>query len=146
MGTIDPTAADAVVSDNLRRDPGAAVLPERPWMGPRVRTFVLASVVVWAVSGAIWATLLWGEHAAGCPDFDVSAGTSAESSQWQWLPIGEQCVYYVGGQTHVDDPPVARLAVLGLMIAWPVGTATLGMLAAHDREDALSQVVESRDP
>jgi hypothetical protein len=84
--------------------------------------------------------MLWSEHAWGCPDLDVSIGTPAASSQWQWLPMSEQCVYDVDGQTHVDDPPVSRLAVLGLMIAWPVGTMTLGELAARDRADDLGDV------
>jgi hypothetical protein len=112
-------------------------------MGPRVRTIVVTSLVLWALAAALWAALLWGEHAGGCPEFDVSAGTSAALSQWRWVPIGERCVYEMDGQTHVDDPPVARLGLLGLMIAWPLGTATVGRLAARDRDDVLAPVAAS---
>jgi hypothetical protein len=104
-------------------------------MGRRMRKFVIASLVIWALVATAWILLLASENMESCPDFDISAGSPAASSYWKWLPPGRECVYEVDGQTHVDGPPDARLGELALLLAWPVATIGVARLAVLDRAD-----------
>lgn len=112
-------------------------------MGARVRAMVIASLSLWVFAALAWVGLLVSEKGSGCPGFDISGGADASRASWQWLPPGMSCAYTLDGQTHVDDPPDARLAILGLLIAWPVGTVALAQASVLDQRECAHRAAMS---
>lgn len=99
-----------------------------------LRLAIVGSLVLWASCALVWIALLAFEKWNGCPAFqpDDSGGGLIGDARWHWLPPGNSCTYHVGGQTHTDDAPTARLAVLGLLILWPTSTLVIARAAARD--------------
>lgn len=96
---------------------------------------VVVSLSLWVFAVLAWVGLLISEKHNGCPGFDISGGVAASRASWQWLPPGINCTYVLDGQTHVDDPPDARFAILGLLVAWPVGTLALARASVLDQRE-----------
>jgi hypothetical protein len=105
-------------------------------MGRRVKIGLVASLATWAIVVAIWIALLDFDRSTGCPDFAPPPDSSAPyqgKAHWQWLPPGNRCEYRVFTfetvndrgdyvYVHTDDPPTARLGILGLLVIWPVAS------------------------
>ena len=103
----------------------------------RLRQFVITSLVLWVLAVGLWVLLLADEKTGGCPGFAEQGwslgGPPARQETWEWFPPGLRCAYVVAGRGHVDEPPTARIAVIGLLVAWPIGTLTGAYAAGLDR-------------
>jgi hypothetical protein len=100
-----------------------------------LRSAVAGSLVLWLACAVVWIALLMFEKWGTCPAFqpDDSGGGLIGDARWHWLPPGNSCTYRIGDQTHTDEPPTARLAVLALLILWPTSTVVIARAAARDR-------------
>jgi hypothetical protein len=88
---------------------------------------VALSLIVWALCLLGFVAAMTVEKVSGCPEF--TPGTSDYgTAHWDWFPPGDTCTYAIvgdgapGSGQHADDPPIARVGELALLVLWPLST------------------------
>ncbi|MGW5878073.1 hypothetical protein ACWFMI_16165 [Nocardiopsis terrae] len=101
--------------------------------------FVLWAAL-WVLVTLAWFALLGFEwYASGPSSCPLEAGTSLYgTSDWSWFPPGQVCVWEVtvGGESYpvTEQPSVARLGILAVLLLWGTSVLTLGLRRRSGRE------------